>query len=204
MYNLLGQISFPVFIAGVFIFFILASIFSFIVGIGLATHNATMLRFFEFMNKRVSTRQLMKPLASPYFIEPVVLKRPGILGGAIIAGGLTSIALLKEVDDIVFQPVYSGWFPIVTADILSSYTHSFLLIGNGLCVLLGLVLVFFPEKLQVIGRYTDKWLTFRQHTRPLNVTFFDTDKWALSNARAVGATLSVMSLVLGVWMYMRL
>jgi hypothetical protein len=204
MYNLIGQISFPVFIAGVFVFFILASIFSFIVGIGLATHNATMLRFFEFMNKRVSTRQLMKPLSAPHFIEPVVLKRPGILGAAIIVGALAAIGLLIEVDDIVFQPLYSDWLPIVTADILSDYTHSFLLIGNGLCVVLGLVLVFFPEKLQAIGRYTDKWLTFRQRTRSLHMTFFDTDKWALSNATAVGATLSVMSLVLGVWMYMRL
>jgi hypothetical protein len=204
MYNILGQVSYPIFIAGVFIFFILASIFSFIVGIGLATRNARMLRFFDFMNKRVSTRQLMKPLSSPHYIEPVLLKRPGILGGAIILGAVTSIWLLREVDDIVFQPIYSGTFAIETADILAKYTHAFLLVGNGLCIGLGIMLLYFPEKLQAIGRYTDKWLTFRQQTKPLNVTYFDMDKWVMSNATIAGVTLSILSLGLGIFMYMRL
>ena len=204
MYNILGQVSYPVFIAGVFIFFILASIFSFIVGIGLATRNARMLRFFDFMNKRVSTRQLMKPLSSPHFIEPVLLKRPGLLGVIIILGAVTSIWLLREVDDIVFQPIYSGTFAIETADILARYTHAFLLVGNVLCIGVGILLLYFPEKLQAIGRYTDKWLTFRQRTKPLNVTYFDMDKWVLSNAVVAGITLSVLSLGLGIFMYMRL
>jgi hypothetical protein len=163
-----------------------------------------MLRFFDFMNKRVSTRQLMKPLVEPHYIEPVVLKRPALLGAIITLGGLGSIWLLKGVDDIVFQPIYSGVFDIDTADILATYTHSFLMIGNMLCVVLGLVLLFFPEKLQVIGRYTDKWLTFRQRTRTLNVTYFDTDKWVMSNATVAGITLSLLSLLLGIFMYMRL
>ncbi len=204
MYQYLGQVSYPVFIAGVFVFFILASVFSFIVGIGLATRSARMLRFFDFMNKRVSTRQLMKPLAEPHYIEPVVLKRPMLLGAVILLGGLGSIWLLKGVDDIVFQPIYSGAFDIDTADILANYTHSFLVIGNALCVVLGLVLMFVPEKLQAIGRYTDKWLTFRQQTKPLSVSYFDMDKWVLSNATVAGITLSLLSLLLGIFMYMRL
>lgn len=204
MYHLLGQVSYPVFIACVFVFFILASIFSFIVGIGLVTRNARMLRFFDFMNRRVSTRRLMKPLTRPRFIEPVLLKRPGLLGGAIIAGAITSILLLRQFDPIVFQPIYSGTFTIETADILAEYTRSFLLIGNGLCIGVGLLLLYFPEKLHAIGRYTDKWLSLRQRTRPLHEPYFDVDKWVMSNATKAGVTLSVLSLGLGIWMYMRL
>jgi hypothetical protein len=204
MYQLLGQVSYPVFIACVFVFFILASIFSFIVGIGLVTRNARMLRYFDFMNRRVSTRRLMKPLTRPRFIEPVLLKRPGLLGGAIIAGAITSILLLRQFDSIVFQPIYSGTFTIETADILAEYTRTFLLIGNGLCIGVGVLLLYFPEKLLAIGRYTDKWLSFRQRTRPLHEPYFDMDKWVMSNATIAGATLSVLSLGLGIWMYMRL
>ena len=204
MYNLLGQVSYPVFIAGVFVFFILASIFSFIVGIGLATRNARMLRFFDFMNKRVSTRQLMKPLMSPHYIEPVLLKRPALLGGFIIVGAIASILLLREFDAVVFLPLYSGAFSNETAEILAGYTRSFLLIGNGICIGVGGLLLFYPEKLHSIGRYTDKWLTFRKQTKPLNVTYFDVDKWVMSNATVAGITLSVLSLGLGIWMYMHL
>jgi hypothetical protein len=163
-----------------------------------------MLRFFEFMNRRVSTRKLIKPLMTPRYIEPALLKRPGILGVTIILGAVASIWLLKEVDDIVFQPVYSGMFTIETADILAKYTHAFLLVGNFLCIGVGVMLLYFPEKLRAIGRYTDKWLSLRQQTKPLNVPYFDVDKWVLSNATVAGVTLSITSLLLGFWMYMRL
>lgn len=204
MYNLLGQVSYPVFIAGVFLFFILASIFSFIVGISLATRNARMLHFFDFMNKRISTRQLMKPLAAPHYVEPVLLKRPSLLGGGIVAGAIASILLLWELDAFVFQPIYTGAFSETTALILGGYTRAFLLIGNGLCIVVGGLLLFYPQKLHIIGHYTDKWMTFRRQTKPLNVPYFDTDKWILANATVAGITLSVVSLGLGIWMYMRL
>lgn len=204
MYNLISQISYPVFISGVFIFFILASIFSFIVGVGLATRSTRMLQFFNFMNRRVSTRQLMKPLTAPHFIEPTLLRHPEKLGVGITVGAVLAVCLLREMDPVVFQPLYSGNFPAQTTEVLAGYTHAFLLIGNSLCVALGAVLMFFPEKLAAIGRYTDKWLTFRKSTRSLHEPYIDVDKWVLANATVAGITLSVLSLGLGIWMYIRL
>ncbi|MBI5889259.1 MAG: hypothetical protein HZB47_01100 [Nitrosomonadales bacterium] len=204
MNSILSQVSYPVFIACVFVFFIIASVFSFIVGVGLATRNARMLRVFNFMNTRISTRQLMKPFAAPHFIEPELLKRPMVLGSAIVFGAGLSVLMLWDVDDIVFLPIYAGAFSKETTEILADYTHSFLLIGNGICVALGGLILFRPEKLAAIGRYTDRWLTFRKQTKPLNETYFDMDKWVMSNATVAGITLSVLSLGLGVFMYMRL
>jgi hypothetical protein len=204
MYNIIGQISYPIFIACVFIFFILASIFAFIVGVGLATRNARMLRFFEFMNRRVSTRKLTKPLTTPHYIEPILLKRPAMLGVGIMLGAIFAILLLRDYDAIVFQPLYSDIFAVETADILAEYTRAFLLVGNGFCIGLGALLVYAPEKLQVIGRYTDKWLTLRQRTRPLHEPIFDVDKWVLSNSTIAGAALSALSLSLGILMFLSL
>lgn len=204
MYSLIGQVSYPVFLACVFVFFILVSIFSFIVGIGLATQNARMLRFFDFMNRRVSSRRLIKPLTQPHFIEPIVLKRPDLLGICITVGAITSIVLLKDIDALVFQPIFSDGFSLEISYRLAVYTRGFLLFGNVLCIGVGLLLLFFPAKLQTIGRYTDKWLTFRRQTKPLYETYFDVDKWVMSNATVAGITLSVLSLGLGIWMYMHL
>ncbi len=204
MYQIIGQISYPVFIACVFIFFILSSIFAFIVGVGLATRNARMLRFFDFMNRRISTRKLTKPLTEPHYVEPVLLKRPAVLGTGIILGAISAILLLREYDAIVFQPLYSDIFATETANILAEYTRAFLLIGNTLCIGLGAMLVYAPEKLKVIGRYTDKWLTFRKPTRSLHENVFDMDKWIMSNSTIAGAALSLVSLGLGIWMYMSL
>lgn len=204
MNNILGQVSYPVFISGVFVFFIIASMFSFIVGVGLATRSPKMMRFFEYMNKRISTRQLMKPLAKPRYVEPILLKRPGILGGAIILGAVGSIWLLREVDDIVFQPMYSGMFSIETADILSDYTHTFLLVGNGLCIVVGILLLYFPHLLTSIERRTDKWYTLRKQTRPLEMQYLHVDQWVLAHPTVSGVTLSLLSLGLGLLMYVRI
>lgn len=204
MYQLIGQVSYPVFLACVFVFFILVSIFSFIVGIGLATRNARMLRFFNFMNTRISTRRLIKPLTSPHYIEPVLLRYPRALGASITLGAIASILLLKGVDDLVFLPVYSDTFEDTTAIILAGYTHAFLLVGNAICIGLGMLLLYFPQKLAAIGRYSDKWLTFRKQTRILHEPYFDLDKWVMKNSTIAGVTLSALSLGLGVWMYIRL
>jgi hypothetical protein len=163
-----------------------------------------MLRFFSFMNTRISTRRLTKPLTSPHYIEPSVLKHSRVLGACIIVGAIASILLLKGVDDFVFFPIYSDTFSQQTSMILARDTHAFLLIGNALCIGVGVLLMYFPQKLEVIGRYTDKWFTFRKQTRILHEPLIDVDKWVMKNATIAGVTLSVLSLGLGVWMYMRL
>ncbi len=203
MSSILGQVSYPVFLYGVFVFFIFASIFSFIVGVSFALRNATMLRFFDFMNKNISTRRALKPLAMPRFVEPALLKHPTLLGAGIILGAAISIFLLRDVDASVFQPLFLGAFPYFTAALLASYAKSFLLIGNGICVAVGLLILFFPQLLSIIEAYTDKWLTLRKPTRPLGQMHHDVDKWVLAHPTVFGATLSILSLGLFASMYAR-
>lgn len=201
MSNILSQVSYQVFLDGVFIFFMIASIFSFIVGIGLATRNPAMLRFFAFMNRGFSTRRLFKPLFVPHYVEPVLLKHSGTLGMVIIIGALASLFLLWEVDADVFQSVFLGYFAREEAEVLAGYTKSFLLVGNGACIAIGLLALFFPHLLTRIETYTDKWYTLRKQTRPLTQVQLDVDKWVMAHPTVSGVTLSVLSLILCVTMY---
>lgn len=204
MNSVLSQVSYPVFVSGVFVFFIIASLFSFIVGIGLALRSDTMLRFFTFMNKGFSARRVMKPLTMPHYVEPTLLRHPRMLGMGIIFGAITSILLLKGVDADVFRPVFIDNFDSDTTDILAGYTKSFLLYGNVLCVLVGVLVWFFPHLLSTVEAYTDKWYTLRKKTRPLYQPHLEVDKWVLAHPTVSGITLSVLSLGLSVSMYVRL
>lgn len=204
MSSALSQISYPVFVYCIFIFFMIVSAFSFIVGIGLAIRNATILRFFNFMNKSFSTRRAIKPLTMPHFVEPVLLKHPTQLGVGIILGAPISIFLINDINADVLQPVFLGPFSYFTAAILASYTKSFLLIGNGICVVVGLLVLFFPHLLSSIEAYTDKWYTLRKQTRPLNQMHLEVDEWALAHPTVSGVTLSILSLSLFISMYARL
>lgn len=204
MSNILSQVSYPVFLYCVFVFFIFASIFSFIVGVSFALRNARMLRLFEFMNESYSVRKAMKPLETPRFVEPVLLKHPAPLGIGIILGGTTSIYLLMDIGAETFQPMFIGPFSYFSAVILADYTKSFLLIGNGICVAVGLLLLFLPHRFSSIEAYTDRWYTLRKQTRPLVQMHHGIDKWVLAHPTVFGITLSIMSLGLGASMYARI
>jgi len=204
MFNIFSQVSYPVFLNCVFVFFILASFFSFIVGVGLAMRNARMLRFFDFMNKWVSTRRAIKPLAMPHLVEPVLLKHRHLLGAGIILGAATSDFLLSGVDANVFLPLFLGPFSYFTAKTLANYTESFLLIGNGICVAVGLSLLFFPLTLSRIETYADKWYTLRKQTLPLNQMHLEVDQWILAHPTVSGITLSILSLCLCTSIYARI
>lgn len=204
MSSILSQVSYSVFLYCVFVFFIFASLFSFIVGVSFALRNATMLRLFDFMNKSISTRRALRPLAMPRFVEPVLLKHPTMLGVGIILGAATSIFLLRGIDADVFQPLFLGPFPYFTAALLASYSKSFLLIGNAICVAVGLLILFFPHLLSSIEAHTDKWLTLRKQTRLLGQMHHDVDKWVLAHPTVFGTTLSILSLGLFATMYARI
>ena len=130
MINIFSQISYPVFLYCVFVFFIFVSVFSFIVGVSLVVRNATMLRFFDFMNIWVSTRRAIKPLTMPHFVEPLFVKHPRLLGIGIILGAAISIFLLASVDSDAFLPLFLGPFPYLTAKVLASELHRIVLAGR--------------------------------------------------------------------------
>lgn len=204
MSSILSQISYPVFLYCVFVFFIIASIFSFIVGVSFALRNATMLRLFEFMNESYSVRRAMKPLEIPRFIDPVLLKHPTLLGIGIILGAVMSIYLLMDVDEAIFQPMFLGPFSYFSAVVLAGYTKSFLLVGNGVCAAVGFMMLFLPRHLSGIESYANRWYTLRKQTFPLSVTHHSVDKWVLAHPTVSGVTLSIMSMGLFVSMYARI
>ena len=204
MSNIVSQVSYPVFLYCVFMFFLLGSIFSFIVGVGLVLRNATILRFFDFMNKGYSVRKVIKPLTMPHFVEPMLFKRSRLLGSIMIVGAFTSIILLWGGDADIFQSMYSSLFSYFTAKILAEYTKSFLLIGNACSLVVGLLMSFDPCLLLKIEAYTDKWYTLRKQTRLLTQEHLEVDKWVMAHPTVFGVALSIMSLGLFASMYARI
>jgi hypothetical protein len=204
MSDIISQVSYPIFLATVLLFFLIISIFSFVVGVGLAMRSPAMLRFYSFMNRGFSVRRLLKPLFKPHYVEPVLHQHLKLLGSVIIVGAAASIFILLDVESVVFQPVFQGGFTNETAEILAAYTKSFLLAGNAMCVALGLLALFFPDMLSRIEAYTDKWYTLRKQMRPLNQIHSEVDNWVLAHPTISGVTLSLLSLLMGVSMYVNL
>lgn len=198
MNTILNQIYSPAFLHGVVV---LACAFSLVVGVALVSRNATALRLIAAMNRWVSLRQMMKPLTQPHHVEPVLLRRPVILGLFIILGATISVVVLRDIDAKVFEAVFLAFLTSGSALELANAIKWFLLIGNGLCGLVGLMMLFSPRRLTAMEAYADKWYSLRKKTYPLDIMHYEVDNWVMAHPTLAGAILIVMSLGLGVSLY---
>lgn len=200
MNQLLSQVSYPVFLYMTFLFFLIASAFSFVVGVALASRSQKALRAFDSLNRWISVRQMMRPLMMPHNVEPALMKRRVALGAVIFAGALTSIWLLAGTD---LRPALSLFEGILTAPQIEGVAEnlkSFLMVGNAVCLLVGALILFFPQVLSTVENYTDRWFTMRKTMLPLEKMHMEVDCWVLKHPTSVGITLVVLSLSAGMLM----
>lgn len=200
MNELLSQVSYPVFLYMSFVFCLIASVFSFAVGIALVSRSGKALQFFDLMNRWVSVRKMMKPLSTPHFVEPLLLKRPRILGASIIVGALATILLLVRADLASALSMFDGSLSAPQIMGASENLKAFLLVGNVICLLLGAVILFFPDFLATLERYTDRWYSIRQSTHPLDRMHMEVDCWVLKHPTSVGLALCILSFSTGLLM----
>ncbi|MDD2699686.1 MAG: hypothetical protein PHH36_00480 [Sideroxydans sp.] len=201
MNHLISQVSYPVFLYMTLLFFLIASAFSFLVGIGLALRSRRVMRLFDALNRWISVRQMIKPLTMPHDVEPTLMKQPVWLGGTITAGAAAALFLLQDVDLRPALLLFDGSLTPLEMGGIADNLKSFLLVGNAVCLLVGIAIVFFPRTLSVVERYTDHWYTVRRSTRPLDMMHMEVDSWVLKHPTSVGVTMSLLSVSLGVMMY---
>lgn len=197
MNNLISQVSYPVFLYMTFVFFLIASVFSFFVGIALALRSKRALKLFDALNRWVSVRKMTRPLSTPHFVEPTLLKRRNLLGMAIIVGAAVSISLIAGADLSPSLALFEEGLTPQEIGGVASNLKGFLLISNLLCLLVGLSVIFFPKALATIEGYTDRWYTLRKRTLPLDKMHMEVDNWVLHHPTSVGVTLSFLSLSMG-------
>jgi hypothetical protein len=204
MNNLISQVSYPVFLYMMFVFLLIAAAFSFVVGIALALRSEKALRFFDWMNRWISVRKMTRPLSVPHYIEPVLLKRRVLLGTVIIIGAMASIQLLAGAD---LRPALSLFDDNLTVPEIAGVAENlkeFLIAGNAICMLVGILIVFFPRVLSTLEVYTDRWLTLRKSMQPLDRMHMDVDNWVLKHPTSAGFTLSILSFSDGTLIYNQL
>ena len=201
MNNLLSQVSYPVFLYMTLLFFLIASVFSFLVGIGLALRSRRAMRLFDVMNRWISVRKMIKPLTMQHDVEPALMKQPVWLGGTIFIGAATALYLLRDVDLRPALLLFDGSLTPIEMGGVADNLKTFLLVGNALCLLVGIAILFFPRTLTAVERYTDRWYTARKSTRVLDMMHMEVDSWVLKHPTSVGITMSLLSASLGMMMY---
>lgn len=204
MNHLVSQVSYPVFLYMTFLFFLIASVFSFVVGVALAVRSQRALRAFDSLNRWVSVRRMMRPLMVPHDVESTLMKRRIVLGSVIFVGSLVSLWLLWGTD---LKPALSMFDGLLNEAEKTgvAYNLQWLLLGGNLAgMLIGGFILFSPNVLRSIETYTDRWYTLRKQTRTLDAMHMEIDCWVLKHPTSVGIALVALSFSTGLLMYNQL
>jgi hypothetical protein len=160
--DLLWRILFQFCIAVVLVF---ASV-GFAVGIGLIVSSARTLRFFQVMNRWVSTRKALGALDVPRSTEQFSHRYRRWVGWALIAGGtFATFGLLAGFNAAAVGAIFAKGDMGRLITIVAESMRWFLIVGSVAGVVIGCMLCFSPGALATLESYANRWFSPRNVLR---------------------------------------
>ena len=160
--DLIRQLLFQFFSAVVLVF---ASL-GFAVGLGLIVASAPTLRFFQVVNRWVSTRGALKPVEIPRSTEQLSHLNRRWVGWALIVGGIfATFGLVVGVDAGAAGAAFAKGDRVVLVAIAAGALKWFLVVGSVAGVVVGCLLCFSPDALATLEKYANRWVSARRALR---------------------------------------
>lgn len=170
------------------IFFLLAGLALLVFGISLIINSGGALRAINRLNQWVSMRSATKALEIPRDSRPAVQKYRYwfaaifAVGGAFALYGLlfqfSTPAVLRLLGMGALTPDVSHWI----ADSL----RWLLVTGNVLAVAAGVLLAFFPARVETLETHASRWVSVRRMTKGADDMNIKLDSWVAVYPRAIG------------------
>jgi len=135
-------------------------------GIGLVVASAPTLRFFQAMNRWISTRGALRPMEIPRDTDRFSHRYRRWVGGALIAGGIFSaIGLFFGVDAAAVGTAFAKGDASRLVAIAAGTLRWVLILGSAAGVAVGLILCFSPDGLARLEKHANRWFSARQVLR---------------------------------------
>lgn len=146
--------------------FLIVAVAGLAVGIGLIVSSQRTLQLFPRLNHWVSTRHVLKPVEMPHETESIAHSYQRWLAGGFVLGGLISgfgLAAGFDASALSAALAEQRFVPIVA--IAMETAKWFLIIGSGFGVVVGAMLLFYPNAEITLERYANQWVSSRQMAR---------------------------------------
>jgi hypothetical protein len=182
---------------------IIGNVFAFGIGVLMLAAPQQLSGVFKFSNRWISTRKMTKPLEKPRPTDRAMLRYPRVLGaillasavlilvkGAIFVTGMSAadggrlLAQLYGNTDISASAWESLWISLI----------AFIMLGALTAVVVGLMSLFRPGWLKHWSKFTNRWISTRKLTKPLDTPHYHLDKLVLARPRLWGGVITVLAL----------
>lgn len=183
-------------VPSVLVFVLIVGIAGVLLGLGLIARNEGMLRLLERLNQWTSTRRVLKPLEVPHDIEQGARKHPRGLGIAVLAGAAFSLYFLLvrvSASDLTALLTTSSskamllWF--------ANGLRWALIAANGVALLTGAVLAFFPQMMGPLAARANHWYSSRRLAMKADEMDLTIDLVVRAYPRIAGAIIALGALV---------
>ena len=191
------QLLFP----ALLIFLFAGNLVAILIGAGMILRAESMFRFFGLMNRWVSMRKALRPVEIPRNLEIGSTWGPLLLGITFSFGAsISMVALLRTYEVASVTAMFRGSLPPVLLEMAAQGAKWFLVVGNALAMVAGLMLIFLPDVFARLAARADHWYSARQFDKDMDAMHLTLDRWVQASPRAAGWII----IVLGVFVVVNL
>ena len=176
-------------------FFLFWSLAGAAIGLGLVFASAATLRVFRAMNRYVSTRLGLKPLATAHDVGPGVRRHRRLIGALFVLGaGYSVLALCAWYDNAAIVYGLGLRYPREFVAVVVESVRWSLIVFSLLAIAVGVLLAFFPAALTRIEAHANSWYSVRRLTLGADTMQLSLDRLVEAYPRTSGAILVVAAL----------
>jgi len=189
--------------------FIQFSIVSFLVvavaglgaGAGLIISSQKTVEFFHVLNRWVSTRHALKSVEVPRDADQVAHRYQRWLAAGFVLGGLVSVfGLAAGLDASAVSAAFATrpFVPVVAIAVESA--KWFLIAGSAFGIVMGAMLIFYPNAESTLEKYANRWVSSRRVTRSWDDMHMNLDRLVEAHPKPAGwiiASTSAAAVIFG-------
>lgn len=176
-----------IFITFVYRIFFVFGIVAFAVGVGLIANHARMRQVCEFMNRWISTRPSTKWLATRHDTLAVEYRFRYAIGAvSILVAGFSVFVLIAQIDVERLAAAIPLDVPHAFEVLMLESLRRILIAGGLLAMMVGVMLIFFPNALRALEARANHWYSTRRILRNGDTMNMNFDRWLDGNSRAAG------------------
>lgn len=187
----------------VVVLLIIGNVFAFGIGVLMLAAPQELKAVFKYSNRWISTRKLTKPLAKPRHAEHAMLRYPRLLGAILLASA--ALILIKGMIFVTGMSVAEGGRLLARLygdtgnsgalwESLWISLIAFIMLGALTAVGVGLTSLLRPGRLKHWGKSTNRWVSTRKLTKPLDTPHYHLDQLVLARPRLWGGVITVLAL----------
>ena len=158
-----------------------------LVGILLLIDSQRVLRWNAYLNRWISTGESLRVLDQPHDLNRIVYRGHRILGLVVLAAALYALDVL--VFNIQTRPLVHIFRDLANPATLQLFAESvrwFLVAGNVLAILVGMILVLRPSLLKGVEGWTDRQYSPRLSSPNLDEPRYQPDEFVRAHLRLAG------------------